>query len=86
MRAVARGAEGNATALVVGPDNKVESRQVKLGDAFGDAWIVTEGLRAGERVIVEGLQKARAGSVVKPVPAGSTSAAKSDSAAAAAKK
>src|SRR4051812_23617695 len=51
MRAVARGAEGNATALVVGPANKVEARLVKLGDAVGDSWVVTEGLRAGERVI-----------------------------------
>jgi len=69
MRAVARGAAGNATVLVVGPDNKVEARQIKLGDAVDEAWIVTAGLRAGERVVLEGLQKARPGAVVNPVAA-----------------
>jgi membrane fusion protein (multidrug efflux system) len=68
MRAVARAAEGNATVLVVGADNKVEARPLKLGDAAGDSWIVTAGLRAGEIVIVEGVQKARPGATVKPVP------------------
>jgi membrane fusion protein, multidrug efflux system len=77
MRAVARGADGNATALIVGSDNKVESRQVKLADAFGDSWIVTEGLRPGERVIVEGLQKVRPGSVVKSLPVETTFTANS---------
>ena len=80
MRAVARGADGNATALVVGSENKVESRQVKLADAVGDAWIVTEGLRPGERVIVEGLQKVRPGSVVKPLPVETAPTAKSPTA------
>jgi membrane fusion protein (multidrug efflux system) len=75
MRAVARGAEGNATALVVGADNKVEARQLKLGEAVGDTWVVTDGLRAGERVVIEGLQKARPGAVVNPVPFAPTPAA-----------
>jgi membrane fusion protein (multidrug efflux system) len=75
MRAVTRGAEGNATVLVVGADDKVELRQVKLGEAVGDTWVVTDGLKAGERVVVEGLQKARPGSVVKPVTAGAAPAA-----------
>lgn len=87
MRAVARGAEGNATALVVGADNKVEARPIKLGDAFGDTWIVAEGLRPGERIIVEGLQKARPGSVVNPVTAAApTPAAGAAPSASAAKK
>lgn len=74
MRAVARGADGNATVMVVGADNKVEARQVKLGGAFGDSWVVTDGLRAGERIVLEGLQKARPGSVVNPVAPGTTPA------------
>ncbi len=70
QRAVARGANGTATALVVGPDNKVELRTVTTDAAVGDKWVVTSGLKAGDRVIVEGLQKAAPGAVVNPVPAG----------------
>lgn len=72
MRAIARGAGDAATALVVDPANKVEVRGLTLGDAVGDRWIVTAGLTAGDRIIVEGLQKARPGAVVKPVPAGAS--------------
>lgn len=75
MRAIARGAGGGATALVVDAADKVEVRVLTLGDAVGDRWIVTAGLKAGERIVVEGLQKARPGAVVKPVPAGGSSAA-----------
>lgn len=74
MRAVSRGAEGNGSVLVVGPDNKVEARTIKLGDAVNDTWVVREGLKAGERVIVEGLQKARPGATVNPVVPGATPA------------
>jgi membrane fusion protein, multidrug efflux system len=68
QRAVSVGAGGIANVLVVGADNKVEPRVVKLGQATGNKWIVTGGLKAGETVIVEGLQKAQPGMVVKPVP------------------
>jgi membrane fusion protein (multidrug efflux system) len=71
QRATARSAGGTATVLVVNKDNKVEARSVTLGSAVGDKWIVTKGLEAGERIVVEGLQKARPGAVVKPVDAGS---------------
>jgi membrane fusion protein, multidrug efflux system len=71
QRAVARGAGGTATALVVTADNKVEARNVALGQAIGDKWVVTKGLQPGERIIVEGLQKVRPGAPVKPVPMGS---------------
>ncbi|MEO6005748.1 MAG: efflux RND transporter periplasmic adaptor subunit [Opitutus sp.] len=71
QRAVARSAGGAATALVVGSDNKVEARVIELGDAVGDKWVVTKGLQSGDRIIVEGLQKARPGAVVKPVEVGS---------------
>jgi len=68
QRAVTHGADGNATVEVVTPDNLVEVRTIKADTARGDQWIVTEGLQPGERVIVEGLQKARPGAAVKPVP------------------
>lgn len=68
MRGIARGAAGAATALVVNAENKVEVRPVTLGSALGDTWIVTAGLKPGDRVIVDGVQKARPGAIVKPVP------------------
>jgi membrane fusion protein (multidrug efflux system) len=51
---------------VVGPDNKVEVRPVKLGARIGTMWIVDEGLAAGERVIVEGFSRAKSGEPVAP--------------------
>jgi membrane fusion protein (multidrug efflux system) len=66
---VTRDQKGLPTALVVGPDGKVERRQIATDRAIGDAWLVTSGLKAGEQVIVEGLQKVRPGAQVKPVPA-----------------
>lgn len=49
--------EGNATALVVNKENKVELRQLELDQAVNDNWIVKSGLNAGDQIIVEGLQK-----------------------------
>ena len=57
-----------STVLVVGEDNKVAIRPVKTGAAQGDSWVVTDGLKPGDRVIVEGLQKVKPGAPVKPVP------------------
>jgi membrane fusion protein (multidrug efflux system) len=54
--------------IVVGPDNKVEVRTVTTGDRSGDLWIVTSGLKVGERVVVEGAQKCRPGLEVDPQP------------------
>ncbi|HSJ03094.1 MAG TPA: efflux RND transporter periplasmic adaptor subunit [Verrucomicrobium sp.] len=54
------------SVMVVGEGNKVEQRSVKTSDRFENYFIITEGLKAGERVIVEGLQKARPGMVVNP--------------------
>lgn len=54
--------------MVVGEDNKVAPRPVKAQSAIGDKWIISEGLKGGERVIVEGFQKAPPGAVVKTVP------------------
>jgi len=53
---------------VVGADNKASIRPVKVGERIGQQWIVTEGLKRGERVIVEGIQKAKEGTPVNPKP------------------
>jgi membrane fusion protein, multidrug efflux system len=53
--------DGTATALVVGADDKVEKRSVELDRAIGDQWVVTNGLAAGDRLIVAGLQRVKPG-------------------------
>lgn len=65
---VTRDAKGNATALVLDPQNKVEQRTLVVDRAIGNRWHVAEGLKAGDRIIVEGVQKVRPGAVVKAVP------------------
>ena len=59
--------QGNYQVAVVGSDNKVDIRKVTVGDRVGELWIVTDGLKPGERVITEGVQKVGPGSPVKPV-------------------
>jgi membrane fusion protein, multidrug efflux system len=54
------------TVFVVGPDNKVQLRSVVLADRVGTDYIVTEGLKAGEKIVVEGIQKVRPGATVTP--------------------
>ena len=54
--------------LVVGSDNKVEQRRVKLGPVQGPDITVSDGLKPGELVIVEGIQKVRPGEAVTPTP------------------
>ena len=71
QQAVSRDPRGNATVYVVGPDNKAQLRAIKATATYGDSWIVTAGLAAGERVITQGLDNVRPGQPVKPVPAGS---------------
>lgn len=68
--ALRRDAQGRATVLVVGADGKVEVRAVEAPRAIGNRWMITSGLKAGEQVIVEGLQKVRPGMQVSVVPAG----------------
>jgi membrane fusion protein (multidrug efflux system) len=58
---------GEPIALVVTPDNKVELRVLKTDRAIGDKWLVTDGLHAGDKVIVDGLQKVSPGQTVQPV-------------------
>jgi membrane fusion protein (multidrug efflux system) len=67
QQAVQRTTDG-ASVLVVGTDDKVAARTIKADTVQGDVLIVTSGLQPGERVIVEGLQKAKPGTVVKTVP------------------
>ena len=59
--------QGSHQVAVVGDDNKVAIRAVSVAERVGKMWIVTEGLKAGERVVVEGLLKVRDGAPVKPV-------------------
>jgi membrane fusion protein (multidrug efflux system) len=64
--AVTHNQRGDPTALVVNPMNQVELRTLQTERAIGDNWLVTAGVKAGDRVIVEGLQFARPGTTVKP--------------------
>jgi membrane fusion protein (multidrug efflux system) len=60
--------QGSYQVAVVDGGNKVSIRSVTVGDRIGTLWIVTDGLKAGERVIVEGFMKVRDGAVVTVVP------------------
>jgi membrane fusion protein (multidrug efflux system) len=60
--------QGSFQLDVVGSDDKVQIRPVKTGERIDNLWVITEGLKPGERVIVEGIQKVREGQVVKPKP------------------
>jgi RND family efflux transporter MFP subunit len=60
--------QGSYQVAVVGADNKIEIRTVKVGDRVGTTWIVEDGLKAGEAVVAEGTQKVRPGTVVNPLP------------------
>jgi membrane fusion protein (multidrug efflux system) len=68
QRAVNRDQAGNAVVMIAGDKDQVERRTVKIDRAVGDAWLVGEGLKAGDRVIVEGFQRIRPGVAVKAVP------------------
>jgi membrane fusion protein (multidrug efflux system) len=61
--------QGSYQVAVVGNDNKVSLRTVKVGERSGAMWIIDEGLKPGERVVAEGTQKARDGMQVNPTPA-----------------
>ena len=69
QQGVTRDPKGNAIAMVVDAANKIEQRTLKVDRAIGGKWLVAEGLGAGDRVVVEGLQKIRPGVAVKVVPA-----------------
>ncbi len=67
QQAVTRGSAGDSV-LVVGADGKVSPRPVKIGSAQGGQWVVLDGLKAGEQVMVDGFQKLRGNAPVKAVP------------------
>jgi membrane fusion protein, multidrug efflux system len=80
QRGVVYGANGEPTVMAVTPDNKVEVLPVTVSSAEDNNWIVTSGLKAGDRVILEGLQKVQPGMTVKPVPFDSTNVPANDDA------
>ncbi|EPR3206893.1 efflux RND transporter periplasmic adaptor subunit [Enterobacter hormaechei] len=68
QQGVTRTPRGDATVLVVNDKNQVESRTVVAPQAIGDRWLITEGLKNGDRVIISGLQKVRPGVTVVAIP------------------
>jgi membrane fusion protein, multidrug efflux system len=69
QQAVSRDPQGNATVLVVGPNNRAVMRKVTAERAQGAFWVVTAGLNPGDRIITQGLGRVRPGQPVNPVPA-----------------
>ena len=69
--AVSRDPQGNATVFILGPGNKALSRTVTAPRTQGNFWVVTDGLKPGDKVITEGIGRLKPNDVVKPVPAGS---------------
>jgi membrane fusion protein (multidrug efflux system) len=61
--------QGSHQVGVVGSDHKVSMRAVKPGETVGTMWVIDEGLKPGEQVVVEGLQKLKEGTLVTPKPA-----------------
>jgi membrane fusion protein (multidrug efflux system) len=60
--------QGRNMVAVVGPENKIDIRTVKVGEQIGPDRIISEGLNAGEKIVAEGIQKVKAGTVVNPHP------------------
>src|SRR6187549_1036356 len=75
QRGVSRNQKGDATVLVVDKEDKVAEKIVTADRAINGEWLITAGLEAGERVIVDGMQRAKPGALVKPIAAGEASAA-----------
>lgn len=67
QQSISRDASGEAIAMVVGKNNRVEQRSVITGRAIGNDWLVLSGLSAGDRLIVEGLSKIHRGDPVRPL-------------------
>ncbi|SEM10188.1 membrane fusion protein, multidrug efflux system [Syntrophus gentianae] len=68
LQSVSRDPKGNPVALLVDAQGKVQQRMLKTERTIGDRWLVSSGLAAGDRLIVEGMQKAKPGSSVKVIP------------------
>jgi len=71
QQGVSRDPKGAATVMLVGPGGKAVSRPITADRSIGDKWLVTNGLKAGDKVIVEGLGKIKPGQPIIAVPAGS---------------
>ena len=71
QQGLSRDPQGRATVMVVGPGNKAVRRTVTADRTIGADWLVTAGLSPGDKVIIEGLDKVKAGQPIRPVPAGS---------------
>jgi membrane fusion protein (multidrug efflux system) len=67
QQGVSRDPKGNPVTMIVGGSGKVEQRMITVDRAIGDKWLVSEGLKPGDRLIVEGIQKVRPGTSVKVV-------------------
>lgn len=75
--------QGAYQVAVIGPDDKAQVRTVKAAERIGSLWVIEEGLRPGERVVVEGFSRVKTGTLVSPVDAAAASAAPTTSATAA---
>jgi membrane fusion protein, multidrug efflux system len=72
-RAVSQSAQG-PSVFVVGDNNAAEARPIRLGRELAQGWVVQEGLKGGERIVVDGVIRVRAGAPVRPVPLATTTA------------
>ncbi|MBP2170177.1 membrane fusion protein (multidrug efflux system) [Erwinia toletana] len=81
QQAVTRTPTGEATAMVIGQDNKVEVRKLTAEQAIGDKWLVSAGLKDGDKVIVTGIQRAKPGAQVTPQEVSADDAKKQDASA-----
>lgn len=79
QQAITRTPTGQATAMIVGEDNKVVVRNLTTEQAIGDKWLVTEGLKAGDKVITTGVQRAKPGIQVTPQEVSTDDASKAKS-------
>jgi membrane fusion protein, multidrug efflux system len=75
QQGVTRDPKGHTTAMVVSKEGKAEMRTITVSRTVGDRWLVEEGLAAGDRIIVEGLQKVRPDAPVQAIEAGTPAAA-----------
>jgi membrane fusion protein (multidrug efflux system) len=66
--------QGVYSVAVVKPDDTIDLRMVKAAERIGNDWVIDSGLKAGEKIVVEGVQKVRAGTKVTPVPMGTVEA------------
>jgi membrane fusion protein, multidrug efflux system len=67
QQAVLRDARGQASVMLIGTDGKVVQREIRTERTVGDRWLASQGVQAGDRVVVEGLQRLKPGQAVRPV-------------------